>query len=73
MGILLVLLSLVGGYVFLYSGIIQVISGLATTPVVASVVAIGIMKIIFSGLIGWIVTSLLAIPGISVLQSWLDS
>jgi len=74
LGILLIVAGLVFGlwagiwWAFI-GGIIQVIVAAKATPIVASAIAWGILKVICSGLIGWIALAVLAIPGAAFIAS----
>jgi hypothetical protein len=72
-GILLV----VGGIAFglwagvwwaLIGGIIQIINEVRAPELSAAVVAYGVAKIMLSGVIGWLASIVLLVPGMAILQ-----
>ena len=71
-GVLLVLAGLVlgfyiGGWVMFVGGIIQVIQSV-TPVIIAEGIAIGLARIFFSSLVGWIAGALLVVPGMVLLD-----
>ena len=44
----------VAGYLCLFSGIVQIIHGVSATPVVAPDIALGIVRIVFAPVCGWL-------------------
>ena len=58
-GLLLILGGIVGGlyvgiWLMLIGGIVDVINAAQTTPVPAVDVGIGVVKVLFAGLVGWL-------------------
>jgi hypothetical protein len=58
----------VGVYVMFIGGIIDVIDYIKQDLVTESLLIWGIVKILFSGLVGWLAGAILFIPGIGFLQ-----
>jgi hypothetical protein len=68
LGILLVVAAVVVGiYVGIWwcliGGIVSIIEGAKANPVSARDIAFGIVRILFSGVCGWVSFALLALPG----------
>ena len=72
------LVMLVGGVIFglwagiwwaFIGGIVDVISAIRAPELVAMDVAIGVAKIMFAGLIGYLAGILLALPGVALLKN----
>ena len=58
----------VGFWICFVGGIIQIIEAVAVSPVLASGIAWGIVKIVFAGAAGWIAALLCIIPGTAMLD-----
>ena len=71
--ILMVLGAILGLYVGVWlcfiGGIIDVIEQIRAEHLEATVIAIGIAKILFAGLFGWISAALLMVPGYGLIIS----
>lgn len=70
LGVCLILLGLVLGVwlgirVMFIGGIVQIVNAIKATPVSAIGIAIGIVKVLFSGVVGWL--SGLLISGVGAL------
>jgi hypothetical protein len=68
LGIIMILAGIalglyVGLWVMFVGGIVQGVNGVTADPVVATDIAWGIVRICFAGLIGWVTSLLLVIPG----------
>jgi hypothetical protein len=50
-------------------GIIQIIEQVRAEHLIAMEVAIGIVKILFAGLIGWASAAVLLIPGLAIIKT----
>ena len=73
-GLLMILAGIVlgiyvGVVVCFIGGISQIIVAITTPPVVASVVAWGVAKVVFAGLAGWLSAILLVVPGFALMQN----
>jgi hypothetical protein len=58
----------VGGWVMFVGGIVQVINSLASTPVFALGIAIGIVRILFASMVGWLVASVGIVIGKIIIE-----
>lgn len=59
----------VGVYLMLIGGIIQIVEGIKATPIVSWDIAIGVIRFMFAGAVGWIAGFLPAAFGIGLLKS----
>tara|TARA_R110000824_G_scaffold526_4_gene3342 strand:+ start:4640 stop:4885 length:246 start_codon:yes stop_codon:yes gene_type:complete len=50
-------------------GIVNVIEAIRSEELVAMDVAIGVCKIVFAGIIGWVSAAVLIVPGLALLES----
>lgn len=74
-GLLLLVLAValaayVGLYVCLYGGIKQVIVAVTSTPVCAGHAALGVVRVLCTGLASWASIAVLGIPGVALIASW---
>ncbi len=72
LGIILIVLGIVVGlyvglYFCLYGGIVQIINGIKDS-LSAGPIAIGVVRVLCTGVAGWVSALLLIIPGIELVQ-----
>lgn len=58
----------VGGWVMFVGGIVQFINSIASTPIYALGIAIGIVRIIFASMVGWLVASVGIVVGKIIME-----
>jgi hypothetical protein len=73
LGILFVLAGVVGGlyvgvYLMFICGIIQIIEQIRAENLQASIVALGIVKIMFAGLVGYLSGFVLVFTGLAIIE-----
>jgi len=73
LGLLLVIGGIIlglwlGVYIMFIGGIVQLINAVKATPVEAMGIAIGITRIIFAGLVGWVAGGLCIATGVSLMK-----
>ena len=59
----------VGVWVCFIGGIMDVIEAIRATDLIAMDVAIGVAKVVFAGLAGWLSAVFLALPGIAMVKT----
>lgn len=59
----------VGGWICFIGGIVDVIQAIRAESLIAIDVAVGVGKVFFAGVAGWLSFALLGIPGIAIFQS----